>query len=205
MTTFTTLKADIENYTQNNDAVFLAQLPSIIRLAEKRIYNDAKLPHIRKNAVGALTIGSRAYTLPTDFISMQSFTITVPVTGEVTHLIPKAPDFISELYPVPATQAQPKYYGQNSGTALVVGPTPGVAYVTGVNYFGYPVSIVDAVGGTSWLGDNFGQLLLHSCLVEAYVFMKGTKELLDYYISLTKIGLDELKEAVKSTDVSNYR
>lgn len=205
MTTYATLTADIGTYTQNNDTVFLAQIPSFIRLAEKRIYNDVKLPHIRKTAVGALTVGSRAYTLPTDAINIQSFTITIPVTGEVVHLLQKSPDFMSELYPVPATQAQPKYFGHSSGTAAVVSPTPGAAYVTGVNYFGYPTSIVDAVSGTSWLGDNYDQLLLHATLVEAYVFMKGSKELLDYYINLTKIGLDELKSAASNINTSDYR
>jgi hypothetical protein len=56
-----------------------------------------------------------------------------------------------------------------------------------MHYYAYPTSIVDAVAGTSWLGDNFDSVLLYGSLLEAYTFMKGEVDILAAY----KLRYDE--------------
>jgi hypothetical protein len=48
-----------------------------------------------------------------------------------------------------------------------------------MHYFAYPTSIVSA--GTSWLGDNFDEVLLYGALLEAYTFMKGEADVIANY------------------------
>jgi hypothetical protein len=50
-----------------------------------------------------------------------------------------------------------------------------------LHYFYYPISIVNSPSGTSWLGDNFDQVLLYGSLIEAYTFMKGEPDVLGQY------------------------
>jgi hypothetical protein len=50
-----------------------------------------------------------------------------------------------------------------------------------LHYFGYPTSIVNSPSGTSWLGDNFDQVLLYGSLIEAYTFMKGEPDVIGQY------------------------
>jgi hypothetical protein len=52
-----------------------------------------------------------------------------------------------------------------------------------MHYYGYPTSIVDAVSGTTWLGDNFDSALLYGSLLEAYTFMKGEADVIAVYKS----------------------
>ena len=54
--TFTTLKSAIQDYTQNTEATFVADLPTFITQAEDRIVKSVELPNFRKNVTGALTI-----------------------------------------------------------------------------------------------------------------------------------------------------
>lgn len=47
--------------------------------------------------------------------------------------------------------------------------------------------------GTSWLGDNYEQVLLYACLVEAYGFMKGEADIMAYYQQKYDEGIKQLK------------
>lgn len=47
--------------------------------------------------------------------------------------------------------------------------------------------------GTSWLGDNYEQVLLYACLVEAYGFMKGEADIMTYYQQKYDEGIKQLK------------
>jgi len=198
---YAALFAQIQDTTQNNDPVFIANIDGFIQTAERRIYMEAALPSTRKNSIGALVIGSRSLTLPTDYITGKSISITT-ATG-IYNLLPKAAEFLEEMYPLATTQAPPKYYAQYDSTTLSVAPTPDLAYAVAFHYFAIPASIVSA--GASWLGDNFDQVLLYATLLEAYVFMKGSTDVMAYYKTAYDVGLAELKSTMQATKLNNYR
>jgi len=62
---------------------------------------------------------------------------------------------------------------------LILGPTPNAAYQVEMHYYYYPTSIVTA--GTTWLGDNFENILLYGTLREAYTYLKGEADMMQYY------------------------
>jgi len=200
---YTTLKQSIQDITQNYETTFVASIDQFIKLAERRIHMEANLPSSRKNATGVTTIGSRLVTLPADYITGKSIEITT-ATG-VYNLLPKAAEYLTEMYPVTATQAQPKFYAQYDESTLIVAPTPGLAYVVGFHYMAVPTSITTAVSGTTWLGNNFDQVLLYAALLEAYVFMKGSQDVMTYYAEAYKSGLAELQAVVKTTKMHDFR
>ena len=53
--TYTTLKSAIQDYTQNTESTFVADLGTIITQAEDRIIKTVQLPNFRKNVTGNLT------------------------------------------------------------------------------------------------------------------------------------------------------
>jgi len=198
---YAALSALIESTTQNNDPVFLANIDRFIQMAERRIHMEANLPSSRKNTTGVLTIGSRSLTLPTDYIVGKAVEI-VTATG-VVNLLPKAAEFLTEMYPVTATQAQPKYYAQYDELTLTVAPTPDLAYVVNFHYFAMPSSIV--VTGNTWLGDKFEQVLLYATLLEAYVFMKGSADIMAYYKAGYDAGLKEFQQVTGAIKMNDFR
>jgi hypothetical protein len=99
--------------------------------------------------------------------------------GDYLFLLNKDVNFIREAYPNASAQAEPKHYaifGPQSNDvnelSFIVGPTPNLSYKAELHYYYYPVSIVDAASGTTWLGDNFDSTLLYGTICEAFVYMR---------------------------------
>ena len=172
------LTAAITAETENNDATFVANIPLMVKNAEKRIYQAAKIPALRKTFTGTTTIGDRYLTLPADYLASWELS-TVDADGIYTFLLPKDVSFIREAYPNPATAANPRYYAQFDDTKLLLGPTPDATYPVEIHYFHYPETIVTAV--TSWIGNNWDNVLLYGALVEAAVFMKSEEDIMKAY------------------------
>lgn len=84
---------------------------------------------------------------------------------------------------------------ESGGSLYVVGDTltqDDVRLGGGVG-FTATVQIINNSTGTSWLGDNYEQVLLYACLVEAYGFMKGEQDMLTYYQQKYDEGIKQLK------------
>lgn len=186
----------IQNYCATTESSFVAQIPNFVQLAEERIYNSVQLPAIRKNVTGTMTAGNKYLTLPTDWLSIFSVAVINPdnTLGATNQkfLIDKDVNFIRETYPNPTYQGTPQHYADFDSTTLILGPTPDVSYSVELHYFGYPTSIVTA--GNSWLGSNFGEVLLYGAVREGYVYLKGEADLADRYNKMYDEGMLLLKQ-----------
>ena len=191
-TLFETIKSYTENDFPNQDWTSSAgsgtvtftqkeQIDTFIQQAEQRIYNSVQLPVFRKNVTGLVTTGNKYLNVPTDWLATFSLAVIHPVTQIQTFLLNKDVEFIREAFPPPDVLGTPQYYAIFDDTTFILGPTPDAGYNMELHYFGYPVSIVTAVSGTSWLGDNFDQVLLYGALIEAYTFMKGEADVIGQY------------------------
>ena len=189
---FETIKGYVENDFPNQDWTNSAgsgtvtltgteQINTFIKQAEQRINNSVQLPVHRKNVTGLTTAGNKYLNVPLDWLSTFSLAVIHPVTQEQTFLLNKDVEFIREAFPPPDVLGTPQYYAIFDDTTFILGPTPDAGYNMELHYFGYPTSIVTAVGGTSWLGDNFDQVLLYGALIEAYTFMKGEADVIGQY------------------------
>jgi len=178
----------IEDFSENTFETDVTD--ELIRLGEQRINNAVQLPAFRKNVTGTLTNGSPYLALPTDFLSSFSLAV-ISSTGTYTYLLNKDVNFIRECYPNPTTEGAPVHYAFFDADTAIVGPTPDDDYAVELHYFAYPESIVTA--NTTWLGDNFESVLLNACLLEAAIYMKQDKEMLDMYESQYVRSLTLLK------------
>ncbi len=163
--------------TENTDDTFVANIPVFVKNAEKRIYQAVKIPNLRKNAVSFFQQGNQYLSLPTDYLA--SWEVAAIVNNSYSYLLPKDVSFIRETYPVVTETGTPKYYAQFDDNTFLVGPTPAGTYKVELHYFYYPASIVTT--GTTWLGNNFDNVLFYGTLVEAAVFMKSEADIAKYY------------------------
>lgn len=180
----------ITRYCENEETTFVTNIPSFIKLAEERIYNSVLLPVLRRNKTGALTIGNPFLTLPADWLATYSVA-AISDDGATDYLVNKDVEFIREAFPVASGQGKPAYYAQYDENTLLLGPTPDAGYTLELHYFYYPPSIT--VANNTWIGDNFSNVLLYGALREAYIYMKGEKDLLDAYEQKYQEGMQLLK------------
>lgn len=189
--TYTTLKSAIQDYTQNTESTFVADLGTIIQQAEDRIVKSVELPNFRKNVTGSLTSGNQYLTAPDDYLYPFSLAV-LDSDSDYSYLLNTDVSFIREAYPSASTTGVPKHYAQFDDNSFIVGPTPNANLNVELHYYYVPESITTASSGTTWLGTNAPELLLYGSLVEAYTFMKGEPDILANYEKRFQESLQKL-------------
>jgi len=189
--TYTTLKSAIQDYTQNTESTFVADLGTMIQQAEDRIVKSVELPNFRKNVTGSLTSGNQYLTAPDDYLYPFSLAV-LDSDSDYSYLLNTDVSFIREAYPSASTTGVPKHYAQFDDNSFIVGPTPNANLNVELHYYYVPESITAASSGTTWLGTNAPELLLYGSLVEAYTFMKGEPDILTNYEKRFQESLQKL-------------
>jgi hypothetical protein len=145
------LSQAIQSYAENTESLFVENIPTFVKEAERRIFNTVQLPSLRKNVTGTMTPSNKYVSLPSDWLANFSLAV-IDATGKYSYLLNKDVNFIRESYPNPTTNGTPKYYSvfgpqinDINELSLIVGPSPDYAYGMELHYFYYPISIVQGV------------------------------------------------------------
>ena len=182
--TLTNSQDDIRNYTEVDDSVLSNTiLSTIIKNAENRIYRDADSDDNRFYATSNLAAGSRYVTIPSDLRFIRYVQLT-DGSGNQVFLEKRDTSFMAEYYNTPGTASGlPKYYGNWDANYWVVAPTPNSTNLITLAYTKQPDSITASPGSTqgTYTSNKYQDLLLYGCLVEAYGYLKGPADLLQYY------------------------
>jgi len=182
--TLTNLQTDIRNYTEVDSNVLSdSVLSTIIKNAENRIYRDADTDDDRFYATSNLQSGNRYVTIPSD-LRIIRFAQLTDSSGNQVYLEQRDTSFMAEYYDTPGTSSGlPKYYANWDANYWVVAPTPDNTYLITLAYNKQPASILDAPGATAgtYTSNKYQDLLLYACLIEAYAYLKGPADMLQYY------------------------
>ena len=171
---YITLRQTIQDYAENTEAMFFANIPMFIQQAEQRIYNSVQIPILRKNVTGNVTLSNAYLSCPDDFLSVYSLAV-IDSSGSYKYLIDKDVSFIREAYPSVLDKSIPKYYSifgpqlsYKNEVSLLLAPTPDANYNVELHYFYYPVSIVQGIlstigitsGGSGYTVGNYYDVAL---------------------------------------------
>lgn len=192
MVSFTELKQLLRDYIEVPDEPsFENNIDRFIRQSEERIYYLVQLPFFRRNVEGTTNASNRYLLMPTDF--KFAYSLCVGSGADKRFLINKDVNFMREAFPDQTVTGFPRYYAIFDETSFILGPTPDQSYPSELHYSHEPQSIVDAAGGTTWLGDNAEDALLYGALIEAYTFLKGEAELMANYNERFGVAVRRLK------------
>jgi len=180
--TFSDLKTDIRNYTEVDSSVLSdSVLTTIVKNAENRIYREVDADDNRFYATSNLASGSRYVTIPSDLRIIRYVQLT-DSSGDQVYLEKRDTSFMAEYYNTPSTQlGLPKYYANWDANYWVVAPTPDNTYSITLAYIKQPASITTSDSATTYVSNKYQDLLLYACLVEAYGYLKGPADMLQYY------------------------
>jgi len=138
----------IQDYSENTESLFVANIPRFVKETEERVYNSVQLPVLRKNVIGSLTPSNMFLALPDDWLATYSLAV-IETSGTYKYLLNKDVNYLREAYPNPSVTGLPKYYAlfgnnveQPNELSLIVTPRPNDNYPVELNYFYYPESIV---------------------------------------------------------------
>jgi hypothetical protein len=183
--TLTNLETDIRNYTEVDSTVFTSSILSpIIINAENKIYRSIDTDQSAFYATSSLVVGNRYVTIPLDLRVIRYVQLT-DSNGNQYYLEQRDTSFIAEFYSTPGTANVdiPKYYANWDESFWVVAPTPDKTYSITLAYNKEPESITSSAYSTigTYLSNKYQDLLLYACLVNAYGYLKGPADMLQYY------------------------
>ena len=187
--TLDNLRTDIRNYTEVSDTVLSdSVLATMIKNAENKITRaidtDQNVFYATSNAI----VGNRYVTIPSDLRAIR-YVQFKDQAGNQFYLEQRDTSFIAGYYSTPGTSAVdiPKYYANWDEEFWVLAPTPDKTYEITLAYDKEPDSITDttsspapATTGT-YLSNKYQDLLLYACLVNAFGYLKGPQDMLQYY------------------------
>ena len=182
--TLVNLQDDIRNYTEVDDGVLTTGiLNTMIKNSENKIYREADSDDNRFYATSNLSAGSRYVTIPSDLRFIRYVQLT-DAAGAQTFLEKKDTSYMATFYNTPNTASgTPKYYANWDANYWVVAPTPNSTNLITLAYTKQPDSITASPGSTqgTFTSNKYQDLLLYACLVEAYGYLKGPVDMLQYY------------------------
>ena len=182
--TLTNLQDDIRSYTEVDSTVFSTSiLATIIKNAENRIYRESDSDDNRFYATSNLQSGSRYVTIPSDLRAIRYVQLKDGSNNQ-TFLEKKETSYMATFYDTPGTASGlPKYYANWDANFWVVAPTPNSNFEITLAYVKQPDTITSGTPSTSgtYLSNKYQDLLLYAALVEAYGYLKGPTDMLQYY------------------------
>ena len=180
--TLANLQDDIRNYTEVDDSVLSNTiLTTIIKNAENKIYREADSDDNRFYATSNLQTGNRYVTIPSDLRFIRYAQLT-DSSGNQVFLEKKDTSYMAAYYDTPGTQSGfPKYYANWDANYWVVAPTPDSTYLITLAYIKQPDTITASDATTTYVSNKYQDLLLYGSLVEAYGYLKGPADMLQYY------------------------
>ena len=177
-TTYADLVTKIRNYTEVDDTVFTsAIINGFILDAEERILRDVNTDADRKYATASMVSGQKFLNFPNGALIIRALQITSG--SDKIYLEKRDTTFIDEFNPTQATGV-PKYYENLDDDTLMFAPVPNTTFSIQASYVAKPAGLSSSNTQT-YLSKNFPAGLLYACLIEAYGYLKGPIDMLQYY------------------------
>ena len=186
--TYSELVTKIRDYTEVDSNVFTSTIINgFIENAEFRILRDVDSDNNRKYATASVVVTQKYFNTPSDLLVIRSAQV-FNTDGTISFLDIRDMTFINE-YNQSNTTGIPKYYANWDEDTVIVAPTPDQAYTIQLNYILKPTGL-SANTATTYLSQQFPNGLLYACLVEAYGFLKGPQDMLQYYENRYKQAIE---------------
>jgi hypothetical protein len=176
--TYAQLVTKIRNYTEVDSSVFTDDVVNgFIADAEERILRDVNTDADRKYATASMVASQKFLNFPTGALIIRAIQITN--SGERIYLEKRDTTFIDEFNSTSATGV-PKYYANFDDDTLMFAPIPNATFSIQASYVALPTGLSSSNTQT-YVSKRFPNGLLYACLIEAFGYLKGPMEMLQYY------------------------
>ena len=178
---YTQLKANIENFLEDDSTELQASVDEIITQAEDMIFQRLpNLPCFRQTTSANLVAGTNDYVVTSARMIRQVSVISSNILSYLDH---RVDSYLRDYWPNLTTQGTPKFYStksaNTSGTTITIAPTPNAADTYQVDFIA-PETGLSSNNANTWVGDNAENVLLSACLYEASAFLKAGETLALY-------------------------
>jgi len=185
--TYDNLVQDVINYMERTDADFVAQIPSLIGLAEAAI--AAELKSFLQLTVVETTLADAQTILQKP--ARWRKTVSMKINGEP--LLLRSQDYVAQ-YLAESTEAQPLYYSEYDYNNWLIAPIPDQSYPVEIIYYSL-IQPLDSSNQQNLFTRECPQAMLFGTLLQAQGYLKALDKL-----PVWKQYYTESLEALKKED-----
>ena len=176
---YTTLKANIQNFVEDDSTELTDSIDTIIAQAEEMVFQRLpNLPCFRNITTGTLSVGTFDYTVATARMIRQA-SIT-DSSGNVNYLDHRIDSYLRDYWPNSSTTGTPIMYStknaSTSGTVITLAPTPDATLAYQVDFIA-PETGLSSSNANTWIDTNAPAVLLAAALYETSAFLKAGETL----------------------------
>ena len=176
---YTTLKANIQNFVEDDSTELTASIDVIIAQAEEMVFQRLpNLPCFRKITTGTLSVGTFDYTVASARMIRQ-FSVT-DSSSYVNYLNHRIDSYLRDYWPNSSTTGTPIMYSTKnagtSGTVVTLAPTPSATLAYQVDFIA-PETGLSSSNANTWIDTNAPAVLLAAALYETSAFLKAGETL----------------------------
>lgn len=167
--TYNNLIEDVKNYMERDDAQFVAQIPSLIGLAESAIAAELK-------TLLQLTVVETTIATNQDVILKPARwrkTVSLKINGQPVLL--RSQDYIAQ-YQSESSNGQPKYYGEYDYNHWNIAPKPDQNYPVEIIYYSL-IQPLDSTNQENLFTRECPQAMLFGTLLQAQGYLKALDKL----------------------------
>jgi hypothetical protein len=168
--TYNSLVADVISYMERDDAQFVAQIPSLIYLAEQSL--AAEIKTLQQLTVVEVTLNVGQYILPKP--ARWKKTVSVKTNGQP--IVKRSQDYLAQIVSEQLSTGQILYYAEYDYNNFMFAPIPAGQTSVELIYYGL-VQPLDATNQENLITREIPQALLYGTLLQAQGYLKALDKL----------------------------
>jgi hypothetical protein len=168
--TYNSLVADVINYMERDDAQFVAQIPSLIYLAEQSL--AAEIKTLQQLTVVEVTLNVGQYILQKP--ARWKKTVSIKSNGEP--IVKRSQDYLAQMINEELNTGQILYYAEYDYDNFMFAPVPAAQTNIELIYYGL-VQPLDANNQENLITREIPQALLYGTLLQAQGYLKALDKL----------------------------
>jgi len=182
MPSYSYLKTDIINTTENDSTEFEDQIPKLIEKTELRLTKD--LDDVGLDEYTAITLTANNVSVALNdrvrIVRNVNFTTSISVVGtpasSKVNLLQRTYEYATDYWPVATSTGTPRYYSRKTNGSIYVVPTPTSTLSGIVQTASRPLALASATGTSVTTSNYYSEYcydaLFYGCLLEATMYMK---------------------------------
>ena len=178
MPSYSLLKTDLINTTENDSNEYESQISNIVERAESRLMKELDDFGLDNYSSFSFTAGDPIVTVPEGTLVVRNVNYKTSASSNITPLLQRTYEYAIDYFPhASASTGTPRYYSRKNNTEIYIVPTPASALTGEIQTTKRPLALSSATGASATTSNYFSEFcynaLFDACMVESMIFMKN--------------------------------
>ena len=203
MPTYSYLKTDIINTSENDSTEFSDQITYFVNRAEDRLIKELDDSGLDYYTTVTFTASNPTVSLPDGALVVRNVNYKTSASSNIKTLLQRPYEYAIDYWGYASTSTgTPRYYARKNNTSIYIVPTPASTLTGEIQYTKRPLALASATDTSATTSNYFSEFcytaLFNACMIEANVYMKSWNTV-QLWESQYKNSIDALRNQARRT------